>query len=229
MYGKSRSHCCSPLLGSIQEEFLEPFPSHVQKKDNTAFCLTFIEKIGLFPAVQFSSSGFPSVPTDTCKIKAANLPSPRTDGAVSEDKSQQMKLGSLSKTQTAVFTEDMNKQRYRIKKLILCFCFQKTSFLSPPPMLLPSVVENLASLLTNHFASLLQIFFFLFTGTSYRYQNSYHALTGSPNRQGVVLLTQHFTNSASFPSKMSMVIWQILEVTLQKFYLRQTVRFYFSP
>lgn len=80
-------------------------------------CLT-----GLFPAVQSSSSGFPSVHTDTRKIKAANLPSPRTDGAVSEGKSQKVKLGSLSKTQTEAFTEDMTK---------LCFCFQKRSFLPP--------------------------------------------------------------------------------------------------
>jgi len=34
---------------------------------------------------------------DTCKIKAADLPSPRTDRAASEDKSQKMQLGSLNR------------------------------------------------------------------------------------------------------------------------------------
>ena len=43
-------------------------------------------------------------------MKAANSPSPRTDGAVSEDKSQKMKLRSLSKIQPKAFTEDGIKQ-----------------------------------------------------------------------------------------------------------------------
>lgn len=69
--------------------------------------------------------------TDTCKIKVAYSPSPRTDGAVSKGKSQKMKLGNLSKIQTKACPETSLNYLLQSNIISVLLLFSKKEIVFP--------------------------------------------------------------------------------------------------